>query len=417
MFYQGVAMKRKILWISAGLGVLFLALCGGGGIALFRSLNSASRSLEAEYAAALANGMPTTAEEIPRQVSVEPADNAALGYKAVFDEWQRIRPSIDDDRWQSFSTGRILATDKAEVMRECGRLADLFKTAAAMPKAQWAIDYRSGAFTQFPVWAAIGDAALVWTEREQKFGPEEAQVVFAASNQVLGSNDPGSLRTASIIRIEVLKRIASQLPASDANTIRAFREILDKTEPIDPFPVWQATAFLHYDTWTRYDELTEAQREVFGGSMRDQAVVVDAQTAEILKFWNSVFKESKGQMPLTQYTFLGEAVRKLRERTDPGAMAIQKLWGLPSSKEGAGSAEWLVANEQLALIQQALDILAPGGPLPESFACKRVSVLGLVPFTYERITDGFKLSAKPASVLAPDSPLAQQNLAYEYRSK
>ncbi|MBS1710580.1 MAG: hypothetical protein JSS71_02505 [Armatimonadetes bacterium] len=410
-------MKRRVLWIAIGLAILFLALCGGGGLALYRSLNSASNSLEAEFSKARSHGIPLTADEVPEPVSVEPSRNAALAYKGVFDEWQRVRPKIDDKRWQSLSTGRILDEDKAQLLSECGALADLFARAASKPAAQWSIDYRSAAFSDYPVWSAIGDAATVWAERLPAFGPGEARTGFAASGHVLSSHDPGSLRTASLIRIVMLKKIAEGLPEGDRSWTKSMHEVLDQAKPIDPIPVWRTTAFLQYETWTRYGELTKEQKETFGAAMREQGVVVDAQTAEILKFWNEALADAEGKPALTQYIELGEKVRKLRERTDPGAVALQKLWGLPSAKGGAGSLEWLIANEQLALMQQALDILVQSEDLPDRFDCKRVSVLGQVPFTYQRTPDGFRLSAKPAPVLAADSPLAQQNLAYEFRSK
>ena len=424
-------MKRRVLIIAGIVALIFALLCGFGGYALYSSLNDSANQLGPEFERAEKNQIPLTQQDLRPEYGIPPNQNAALLYKDVFDQWVNLRPQIDDDRWQTFINSSARTEDTDRVLITFAPLVGPFQAAIEQPSAQWSIDYSDHAFSSYPVFPAIVDAAILninISDQEQNSRGEftsylAVEQTLRSADHILASNDPGSLRTAAAIRSYVLKRVADDLPniyknRDERQVAQKMLAVLESVADIDPLPVWRTTAFLQLDTWESYKNLTPEQQELFAVARRDHDVIINAASTEILSFWNTALEEAKGKPALTQYITLGEQVRILRERTDPAAFPLIKLWTLESATHGAGSMDWIVANEQLQLTRQALDVLVPSkDQLPQKFDCKRISVIGQKPYTYEKTSTGFKLSATPSDILAPDSALAQQSLIYEFKTK
>jgi hypothetical protein len=420
---------KKWIIVGAVALVLFIVACGFGGYSLLRSFQDSAKNLEPEFARATSNGIPLTLDALRPERTLAPGENAALEYKKAFDEWVKIRPEISDERWESYLAGKVGADEKLEIDTRFNKATVIFEEASTLKEAQWNIDYSARAFDNYPIWAGLVDVhhALV---RRQVFGDNPSkdswastlEERFAAPNHVLQSADPGSLRTAASMRMDVLSNLADAIPYLWLGIERfpdrgaGLKEILDAQEPIDPLPVWRTTAFLQFNTWDSYEKLTNDQKTLFAGARRDDGVMLDAASTEILKFWDDAIEASVGKPELVQYTTLGEMVLRLRERTDLAAVPLKQLWTLDSATKGAGSLDWILANEQLMIMKQVMDVIvASNGQFPEKFDCKRVSVIGMKPYTYERTAAGFKISAKPSDVLAPQSALANQSLVYEFK--
>jgi len=408
---------KKVLIVGGVILVLFIAACGFGGYSLLRSFQDSAKSLGPEFERSKRNGIPLTLDAMRPERAIAPGENAALEYKKAFDIWQEKRSMIDDARWESYISSQEQNDDTVGVESIIGEIAGPIEAGAKLAEAQWQIDYSDRAFGSHPVFVGVVDGVFVWRRMIQGSESEQLAKGMRVSDHVVESHDPGSLRAASAIRMELLQGLALKLPFIEPSQYQVIRSSLDQVEAIDPVPVWRTTAFLQFATWDNYENLSQDQKTLFGGARRDDGVMLDAASTEILKFWNTAIEAADGKPELIQYTTLGEMVLRLRERTDLAAVPLKQLWTLDSATKGAGSLDWILANEQLMIMKQALDILTSSkGAFPEKFDCKRVSVIGMKAYTYERTKTGFKLSAKPSDVLAPQSALAKQSLVYEFKA-
>ncbi len=422
---------KKALIIGAVILVLFIVGCGLGGYSLLRSFQDGAKSLEPEFARSKKNGIPLSLNELTPERAIAPNENAALLYKKAFDEWVIVRPEVSDERWQSYLGGNVGADEQAEINNAFDPAVMLMAEASRMKSVQWSISYEDHAFSSNSLFGPLTEVHQVWVRSGSLQGPPEEMWVeslkerLAPADHVLESRDPSSLRAAAVMRLETLNKLAAMLPnffvnakgnpGSWGSLFAKNLEVLEQVKPIDPLPVWRTTAFLQFNTWDSYEKLTKDQKALFGGARRDDGVMLDAASTEILKFWNTAIESAKDKPELVQYTTLGEMVLRMRERTDLAAVPLKQLWSLDSATQGAGSLEWILANEQLMMMKQVLDVLSTvKGAFPETFDCKRISVIGMKTYTYERTANGFKISVKPSDVLAPESMLAKQSLAYEF---
>lgn len=413
-------MKRFWL-IGGGILALVVVLCGIGGFLLYRGLSDSATALEPEFRRAEKNGIPLVWENLEMERGVRPEDNAALSYKAAFDEWVKVRPEISDERWRSFAAGTALEEDAQNIVIQMAGMLEPMKQAVGREEIQWPVQYGDRAFGRYPVFAAVVDGVALVNPRYQGNAPQtrDYAALFKPSNDLLASEDPGSLRAASAIRLQVLGWLADYLPlyaqSQDVRGLVEIRSDLENVRAVDPLAVWRRTAFLQFVSWDEYESLTKEQKEFFGGSRRDHNLIIDSASLEILKFWNDAIEAAAGQSVLAQHLELGERVFRMRERNDIASMPLQKLWSLDSAIEGAGSVDWLIAEEQLQLMRQVLDVLIQsGGVFPEAFDCQRVSVIGEKPYSYEKTDRGFRISATPSDRLVPESALAQRKLVYEF---
>jgi hypothetical protein len=419
-------MKR--IWIFGGIALaLILAFCGIGGFFLYRGLVDSAGTLEPEFRRAKENQIPLVWADLEPPRALEPNQNAALDYKKIFDLWQTERPKFTDERWDSFIRGQGVPDDRKQIQNALNGLNPLFKSASAKTEVQWQIDYSQRAFTSYPGFAAIVDANEINLQKNQyrtavrSVDLDQIKDAFRVSDHILASNDPGSLRASARIRMSALEaagRSLTETPrvAQDSTKYyQALLSILEQVKPIDPLPFWRRTAFLQFITWDEYEKLTADQRELFAASRRDHDLIIDSATSEILKFWNDALAQAKGETQLGQQLLLGERVLRIRDRTDIAALPLQKLWTLDSATKGAASIDWLIAEEQLQLLRQVLDILiANSTEFPDEFKCKRKSVIGEKFYDYEKTDAGFRITATPSNRLVPASALAQRKLTYEF---
>lgn len=419
-------MKR--IWIFGGITLaLILAVCGIGGFFLYRGLVDSAGTLAPEFRRAKENQIPLVWADLDPPRALEPNRNAALDYKRMFDLWQAERPKFADERWDSFIRGQGVPDDRKQIQSTLNGLIPLFESASTKSEVQWQIDYGQRAFTSYPVFASVVDANEINLQKNQKRSDarsvelDQIKDAFRVSDHVLASHDPGSLRAAARIRMSALEAAGRSLtetargeldPISD---YQALLTILDQVKPIDPLPVWRKTAFLQFITWDEYEKLTPDQRELFAASRRDHDLIIDSASSEILKFWNDVLVQAKGETQLGQQLLLGERVLRLRDRTDIAALPLKKLWTLDSATKGAASIDWLIAEEQLQLLRQVLDILITiSTEFPNKFSCQRNSIIGEKLYTYEKTSTGFRITATPSDRLVPESALAQRKLTYEF---
>lgn len=419
-------MKR--IWIFGGITLaLILTVCGIGGFFLYRGLVDSAGTLEPEFRRAKENQIPLVWANLEPPRALEPNRNAALDYKRMFDLWQAERPKFTDERWDSFIRGQGVPDDRKQIQNALSGLIPFFESASMKSEVQWQIDYSQRAFTSYPVFASIVDANELNLQNDQKrFDARSVELdqiksAFRVSDHILASNDPGSLRAAARIRMSALEAAGRSLTETlrgeqDTNSYyKALLAILDQIKPIDPLPVWRKTAFLQFITWDEYEKLTADQRELFAASRRDHDLIIDSATSEILKFWNDALVQANGETQLGQQLLLGERVLRLRDRTDVAAIPLKKLWTLDSATKGAASIDWLIAEEQLQLLRQVLDILVTNSSdFPNKFSCQRKSVIGEELYTYEKTDSGFRITATPSGRLVPESALAQRKLTYEF---
>ncbi|MFM9872057.1 MAG: hypothetical protein ACKVQS_01175 [Fimbriimonadaceae bacterium] len=423
--------KGAIVGVVALVG--FIVLCGLGGYSILRSFQDSAKRLEPEFDRAEKNGIPLVLESLEPERTLQPELNAALEYKKAFDIWANVRPEIEDSKWDSYVLATTANDDTRQMSQLFASVVDPIERASRLAEAQWRIDYSDRAFGTYPVFAGVVDGVTVWLKTQvlKDDGPQFISVKgvetgFQVSDHVLASRDPGSLRAASSIRMQVLRLLALELEeirpelggVMAQDQYKVYANVVNGLKPIDSLPVWRRTAFLQLDTWIHYDDLKPAQQAIFGGARRDDGVMIDAASTEILKFWNGAIESAEGKPELEQYLLLGDAVLKMRDRVDLVGVPLKQLWTLDSATKGVGSLDWILADEQLMMVKQALDVLVSSeSGLPQSFECKRVSVVGMKPYTYERTETGFKISAKPSERLAPDSALAKQSLVYEFKSR
>ncbi|ARU42106.1 hypothetical protein CCB80_13540 [Armatimonadetes bacterium Uphvl-Ar1] len=419
-------MKR--IWIFGGITLaLILAVCGIGGFFLYRGLVDSAGTLEPEFRRSKENQIPLVWADLEPPRALEPNRNAALDYKSMFDLWQAERPKFTDERWDSFIRGQGVPDDRKQIQSALNGLIPLFESASTKSEVQWQIDYSQRAFTSYPVFASVVDANEINLQKNQKrFDARSVELdqikdAFRVSDHILASNDPGSLRAAARIRMSALEAAGRSLTETlrgeqDTNSYyKALLAILDQIKPIDPLPVWRKTAFLQFITWDEYEKLTADQRELFAASRRDHDLIIDSATSEILKFWNDALVQAKGETQLGQQLLLGERVLRLRDRADVAALPLKKLWTLDSATKGAASIDWLIAEEQLQLLRQVLDILiTTSTDSPSKFTCQRKSVIGEKLYAYEKTASGFRITATPSDRLVPESALAQRKLTYEF---
>lgn len=419
-------MKR--IWIFGGITLaLILAVCGIGGFFLYRGLVDSAGTLEPEFRRAKDNQIPLVWADLEPPRALEPNQNAALDCKKIFDLWQAERPKFSDERWDSFIRGQGVPDDRKQIQNALNELIPDFESASEKSDVQWQIDYSQRAFTSYPVFAAIVDANEVNLQKNRNRTDvrsvelDQINSALRVSNHVLASHDPGSLRTAARIRMSALEAAGRSLTETARGELdpisyqQALLTILDQVKPIDPLPVWRKTAFLQFITWDEYEKLTADQRELFAASRRDHDLIIDSASSEILKFWNDVLVQAKGETQLGQQLLLGERVLRLRDRTDIAALPLQKLWSLDSATKGAASVDWLIAEEQLQLLRQVLDILVTNSTdFPNKFSCQRKSIIGEKLYVYEKTPTGFRITATPSDRLVSESALAQRKLTYEF---
>lgn len=418
------ARLKKVLIVGAILFGAVLLLCAIGGTWIYQGLMKSANDLTNQEQLAIKNGI-LTGDESER--SLAPTENAAVMLKHAFDEWQALRPQITDERWESFLNGTA-GEDADQIVVYMKPVTDLVIEAGKTPTVQWNIDYSSGAFSSYPVWPAVVDsvkisASLLGTPAliTSSNGSSTIASPLQVSNHILASHDPGSLRAAAEIRRSVLTQLGKVLEANWMNgrvsseDCKVLLTELEKAKPIDPLPIWRTTAYLQYSTWENYDKLTDDQKKLLKDIPRDHPTMIDAGSSEILKFWNDALAEAQGKSQLEQLLLLARKVDALRTKTEQPQMPLQRLWELDSAKSGAGSVDWLLAEEQLHITLQALDVLAVSGAgFPKTFDCQRKSVIGMSNFTYERTTSGFKIYAEPSDIIPEVSSLRDVGMVYEF---
>lgn len=418
------ARLKKVLIVGAILFGSVLLLCAIGGNWIYQGLMKSANELTAQEELAIKNGILSADEE---ERSLPPTQNAAVMLKHAFDEWSALRPQISEERWYSFVNGTA-GEDAEQIVQYMQPVTDLVIEAGKTPAAQWNIDYSSRAFSSYPVWAAVVDGvnvnmSLVNTPIfvNTSDGRSAISWPLQVSNHILASHDPGSLRATAEVRRAILTQVGKLIEANwnrgkvSTEDCKLLIAKLESAKPIDPLPVWRTTAYLQYDTWESYDKLTDEQKKLFNGIPRDHPTMIDASSSEILKFWNNALSEAQGKSQLEQVLLLAKKVDTLRTKTEQTQMALQRLWDLDSAKSGAGSIDWLLAEEQLQLTMQALDVLAASkNGFPQKFDCKRMSVIGMTQFTYKRTATGFKIFAEPSDIIPEVSSLRDVGMVYEF---
>jgi len=418
------ARLKKVLIVGAILFGSVLLLCGIGGNWIYQGLMKSANELTGQEELAIKNGILSADVE---ERSLPPTKNAAVMLKHAFDEWSALRPQISDERWDSFISGTA-GEDAEQIVRYMKPVTELVIEAGNTPTTQWSIDYSARAFSSYPVWAAVVDGVNVnisplSTPRLviSSAGRSAIASPLQVSNHILESHDPGSLRATAEVRRAVLTQLGKLIEANWINgnvspeDCKLLIAKLESAKRIDPLPVWRTTAYLQYDTWESYDKLTDEQKKLFNGIPRDHPTMIDASSSEILKFWNSALSEAQGKSQLEQVLLLAKRVDTLRTKTEQTQMALLRLWELDSAKSGAGSIDWLLAEEQLQLTIQALDVLAASKDgFPKEFNCKRTSVIGLKQFSYERTANGFKVFAEPSNIIPEVSSLRDVGMVYEF---
>lgn len=297
----------------------------------------------------------------------------------------------------------------------------LIEQAGSQEVAQWSIDYSEFAFSSFPVWSAVVDGVDATIDIPLHEYPLYAyKRRLKVADHVLSSGDPGSSRAGAAIRMTVLTQFSRFLSLMNGSSGREKMlsdavSILESLRPIDPLTVWRKTAFLQFETWENYDKLTAKQKKIFAGIPRDHPAMLDASSAEILKFWNTAIAEAQGKTQLEQLLLLAKEVEDLRAKPAQTQLALLRLWELDSAKSGAGSIDWLLAEEQRQLTLQALDVLlATRTEFAKEFKCKRISVIGMKPFTYQKTAKGFRLFAEPSNIIPDVSSLRDVGMVYEF---
>lgn len=413
------ARLKKVLIVGAILFGAVLLLCAIGGTWIYQGLMKSANDLTNQEQLAIKNGILTG--DKPER-SLPPTENAAVILKHAFDEWQLRRPEISDERWESFFNGTA-GEDTDQILQFFKPVTDLVTEAGTTSEAQWSIDYSAGAFSSYPVWPAVVDGVNVnmVTFAKSPFTLSEIESPIQVANHILASGDPGSLRAAAEVRRVVLTQLGKSLETSwnkgavTPKLCKDLIEVLESAKPIDPLPVWRTTAYLQYDTWENYDNLTDDQKKLFKDIPRDHPTMIDAGSSEILKFWNDALAEAQGKSQLEQLLLLAKKVDSLRTNPEQTQMPLQRLWDLDSAKTGAGSVDWLLSEELLQLTIQALEVLSVSQKgFPENFDCKRISVIGMKEFTYQRSANGFKIFAEPSDLIPANSTLTDVKMVYEF---
>lgn len=415
---------KKMVIIGAILFGSLLLMCGIGGTWIYQNVMKSANDFDGQVATATKNGI--FAGE-PSEQAVPPTENAALTFKHAFDAWQVARPQISDERWESFIKGKAGEDESHEIDKLMMPVTTLIEQAGSQEVAQWSIDYSEFAFSSYPVWAAVVDGVDAEIQRRgfqdnplRNQWIDTTQERLKVADHVLASGDPGSLRAAAAIRMSALTCLSRELPymgfqSKNAGNIPGLISLLESVKPIDPLPVWRKTAFLQFETWENYDKLSAEQKKIFAGIPRDHPAMLDASSAEILKFWNTAIAEAQGKTQLEQLLLLAKNVEDLRAKPEQTQLALLRLWELDSAKSGAGSIDWLLAEEQRQLTLQALDVLLVAQTeFSKEFECRRISVIGMKPFTYEKTAKGFRLYAEPSNIIPDVSSLRDVGMVYEF---
>lgn len=396
------------------MGALVL-LCGIGGTWIYNNVSSAANELSGQEEFAFKTGIFADG---PDERAVHPNDNAAVILKRAFDEWQQRRSLIADERWESYVKGQA-GDDAKEIDAIMQPVAALIKEAGEKEHAQWRIDYSQFAFSSYPVWNAVTEG-IETDLRLEPFNSDHTTLKrrLRVTDHILKSADPGSLRTAGSIRMSVLTHLSQALEETwrqHPATLEMWLKDIENSEMIDPIPVWRKTALLHLETWENYEKLSDEQKKIFAGIPRDHSSMIYASSSQILKFWNVAISNNEKAPQLEQVLYLGKKVEELRSKPEQTQLALLSLWNLELSKTGAGSIDWLLAEEQRQLTLQALDILiAYKSELPKTFSCVRQSVIGRKAFTYEKTEKGFRLYAVPSDTIPDVSSLKDVGMVYEF---
>lgn len=320
--------KRTLIIVGIFIVALF-AVCGLGGNWIYSSLMASASRLDIEERAAEANGILV---DPPAKPFPSPADNAAMIYVQMTEPWLAARDQVSESRFASYLAGTA-GDDEIAVENAYRKLIELTGEVVRRPECRWTLDYPDSYLTTYPFLNAVQVAAHLRLRsglrgRLPGGAMQAAKDVLKMAKDLAEIPDMGAATVAARLNQSVDDFLAQQL-VGDRTLAPTILDLLSAHPSVDPRTGWKGMARQQYLFWSEFEDQPADIRKPFEDFPRDEVVLVNAELAQILHFWNGVLANPNEVLGAACIRFERQ-VADLDKANGPAVLIIKRMFSAPA---------------------------------------------------------------------------------------